>query len=950
MARRKLEPDKISVELDVNVSKAQEEIHRLSEATRELKAQNKEYRNEIARLAETEGDHSEAIGRLNDAIRENSNQIRRNSREIRTHEKSIGTEYKTAKQLRKEIKSLTSELENTSRKLEPERYREFSGRLDELRKAYREATGQSVQATRAFMDATVAGRTLTAMFVALTAVVSAFVAGTLRNLVSTIVDFEKANSNLAAVLGTTKAAIRDLTEEALRLGATTSYTASEVTALQTELAKLGFSKQQIKDMEAGVLKFAQAVGTDLASAAAFAGASMRIFDIEAAQVEGMLASLAVGTTKSALSFSYLQTAMSIVGPVAASFGFTIEETIALLGSLANAGFDASSAATASRNIILGLADSSGKLATALGAPVRNLDGLVAGLRKLNDEGIDLNRALELTDKRSVSAFSKFLAGADAVAELRDGVTDATGAFDAMYAEMSDNAATAWDIFLSTVEGVILRFYESRGVIKSVIEGMTTLVEWIGAAIDALSGMTRAITLGAVAIGAYYTGVVLTIAAKKAYHMWTKYVTSATIAETAATRAGSLMLTLHRAAVLALSMAKALLTGNIDKARRAMVLFNAVTAMNPIGLLIAAIGLAVAAWEIFTDKAEDARRAEEAWAEASQEASRRYGEQKSSIEALVMVAENENLSLERRRAAVEELNRIIPGYNAQIDETTQRYTASREALDLYLESMEKEMRYEAYRSRMSELASKAAMARDKYDEAEIKRASAPKYEDHWYGRTVNAKPIRAAREAKKEWEEADRELAEFKDRMTRAIEEGVIAPAVKGAEAVEDLKATVTGTAKDGERRHTPGTYGADSIEQAEAEANAAHRRRLLAIDAEDASKTEKALGRSREMIVYCDELTAALEKMRAETDETHTATIDKIDARLDKVAADRLAAQKEMGNAMARLDKEALDRSLAIIEEGYKAQEDSMREAVLRRETSQEAADLYLVQEKKRTY
>lgn len=110
--------------------------------------------------------------------------------------------------------------------------------------------------------------------------------------------------------------MKGLTDEARRLGATTSYPAAEVTSLQIELAKLGFSQQQITDMEGGVLKFAKAVGTDLASAAAFAGASMRIFGIDAANTEDMLATLAIGTTRSALDFGYLQSAMSTIGPVA----------------------------------------------------------------------------------------------------------------------------------------------------------------------------------------------------------------------------------------------------------------------------------------------------------------------------------------------------------------------------------------------------------------------------------------------------------------------------------------------------------------------------------------------------------------------------------------------------------------------------------------------------------
>lgn len=388
---RKVQPDNIQVNLDVNATRAQEEIHKLTKSTEALRKQNAQYRKDISALAATEGDHSKEIARLNEQINANNEQIRKNKREISTWEKQIDTSYKTAAQLRKHLKELKTELANTSRNLTPQRYKELEAEIKKTDKAYQEATRSSAGFLGGIFSMSKAVEALKGFFIGLGVVLATMIVGQFEKLVEIIIGFEKANSKLAAVLGTTKAGIKDLTDEARRLGATTSYTATEVSALQLELAKLGFSKEQIKDMEAGVLKFAQAVDTDLASAAAFAGAAMRIFGIEASEVDGMLASLAIGTTKSALDFSYLQNSLATVGPVAKSFGFSIEDTIALLGNLANAGFDASSAATATRNILLNLADSNGKLAKALGAPVNNLGDLVAGLKKLTAEGIDLKR-------------------------------------------------------------------------------------------------------------------------------------------------------------------------------------------------------------------------------------------------------------------------------------------------------------------------------------------------------------------------------------------------------------------------------------------------------------------------------------------------------------------------------------------------------------------------------
>ncbi len=142
--------------------------------------------------------------------------------------------------------------------------------------------------------------------------------------------------------------------------------------------------------------------------------------------------------------------------------------------MSNAGFDASSAATATRNILLNLADTNGELAKALGGPVNNLDDLVGGLRKLNGEGVNLAKALELTDKRSVAAFSTFLNGADSMLELRDSITGCTEDFKAMSETMADNAAGAWAGLDSAVEGLALKFFDFREVLKSFYKAASSI--------------------------------------------------------------------------------------------------------------------------------------------------------------------------------------------------------------------------------------------------------------------------------------------------------------------------------------------------------------------------------------------------------------------------------------------------------------------------------------------
>lgn len=297
-----------------------------------------------------------------------------------------------------------------------------------------------------------------------------------------IADFEQANADLSTILGKNVKDIKDLTDSAMSLGRTTEYTASQVTMLQTELAKLGFNESQIRSMQEPILHFATAVGTDLPSAASLAGAALRMFELPASKTEDMLSALAVSTNKSALSFSYLNESLSIVGPVANTFGFSIKDTTALLGALANAGFDASSAATATRNILLNLANSNGKLAKSLGGSVKTFPDLIEGLKMLNEKGIDLATTLELTDKRSVAAFNTFLSGADSAMELRESLDDVDGELQRIADERLNTVQGSIKLLQSAWEGFLLQMSGSKGVIKSVIDFLTASVtkftEWL----------------------------------------------------------------------------------------------------------------------------------------------------------------------------------------------------------------------------------------------------------------------------------------------------------------------------------------------------------------------------------------------------------------------------------------------------------------------------------------
>lgn len=294
--------------------------------------------------------------------------------------------------------------------------------------------------------------------------------------VKKIAEFEQANANLATILGKSTKDIAGLTRSAKHLGETTEYTASQVTSLQTELAKLGFQEATITGMQKSVLNFATAVGADLGEAAALAGATLRMFDLRASDTEETLGMMALATNKSALNFSYLQAALSTVGPVAKTFGFSVKDTVTLLGTLANAGFDASSAATATRNILLNLADANGKLAQKLGGSVRDFNGLMTALSDLNKQGVDLAETLDLTDKRSVAAFNQFLTGAESAKALSGELSNVKGELERIAEQRLDTVEGSVKKLQSAWEGFTLSMSNSKGVMKSVIDFFTECIK------------------------------------------------------------------------------------------------------------------------------------------------------------------------------------------------------------------------------------------------------------------------------------------------------------------------------------------------------------------------------------------------------------------------------------------------------------------------------------------
>lgn len=988
----KLKPDYIEWVLTLNASDAQKEIHNLSEKNKELRDSNKEIKKAMTDLIATGKAGGKQWKRLDDQLKENNKTIGENNKKIAECEKRLDKTTMSANQLARKANALRKELRDTVKSLQPEKYAALEKELKEVEKAYGQATKKAEGFGGSLLSLNKIKTVLAGVFVTIGAMITGQIVGGLRDAISTIIEFEKKNSTLAAILGTTKKSIKDLTDEARRLGATTSYTAAQVTALQIELAKLGFFKEDIKAMTPSVLKFAKAVDTDLASAATLAGATLRIFNLDAEDTERALSTMAIGTTSSALNFEYLNSAMSTVGPVANSFGFTIEETTALLGALANSGFDASSAATATRNILLNLADSSGKLALALGGPVNNLDDLVKGLKKLNSEGIDLNKALELTDKRSVAAFNTFLNGTDTVLALCDAVTGAEDDFNAMSEEMGDNVQGALNRLSSTIEGVVLRFYESKGILRDLIDLATLMVEGVGGMIDMFNKwgvVTYTVTAYLVS---YYGGL-------KIATMWHARFKAATLASVVTEKAHAVQLYISRAATLTYAAAQALLHKNTTRCTAALRLMRIELLKNPYTALLALLVAAGVAIYQLAKKTEQASAAMKAHQEVVKKVNEEYSSQEARIKTLVAAINDENLSNYTRKQRLAELKELIPEYNAELDEEGRLINNNKEAIDQYLVSLEKQIKLKAYQEELEELYKKKRNLESQESEQSdaywdtrqqntlsgYNRNSLTAKISRLFGTEKEANQLKALQTTQKDLAGIESAIAQINNdilkteatatSLTGTNKENINTETslIKKLEAekkkvqeqwAEDSKANIAKKNKEIERidaeikhlnelgkvkkKAEAGEYKNTETDATLKPLEIEHEKRMLLIkqnrEKENKTEAQYILEETAENLRYYRERIDALQKLEAKTPAQKKKLLDEIHKLETEAQTAIFTETGKQEDARIKRVQEKRDERLKIETAYYNVQKDTMEKAVLNQSITQEAADAYMLE------
>lgn len=159
----------------------------------------------------------------------------------------------------------------------------------------------------------------------------------------------------------------------------------------------------------------------------------------------------------------------------------------------------------------------------------------------------------------------------------------------------------------------------------------------------------------------------------------------------------------------------LLTGRVTQAKAAWVSMNATMKASVFGLIAAGVAaLSLKLWDMHKKQKEAAASAKELET-MERDLNTQVNEQTAKVKQLNETMRNEKISMDRRREALNELKKIIPGYNGLLSEEGRLTRDNKSAIDDYLVSLEKEIKLKAYKDKLVELYKQKGDLEDKWDE-------------------------------------------------------------------------------------------------------------------------------------------------------------------------------------------------------------------------------------------
>lgn len=310
-------------------------------------------------------------------------------------------------------------------------------------------------------------------------------------------DFEKQMSEVQAISRASGSDFDRLKETAMDLGASTAFSASEVAAGMTEMAKAGWDTDQIISGMGGVLDAAAASGEDLASVSTVVADAVTGFGLAASdstRVADLLTQAANGGT---IGINDLAESYKYISPIAKTMGFSVEDVTTAITALSTAGIKGSQAGTSLRTMLSQLNNPSEKVAAAmdeLGIDIADAEGNFYSL----DEILGQMRSTfkELTPEQQ-AYYANVLAGREGMSGLNAILSMSQEEYDKI-AESMDNADGVAQKTAETMQDNLAGAIEQLGgafetaaitIGDRMIPYIRRLAEWITGLVDKFNNLS-----------------------------------------------------------------------------------------------------------------------------------------------------------------------------------------------------------------------------------------------------------------------------------------------------------------------------------------------------------------------------------------------------------------------------------------------------------------------------
>ena len=164
-------------------------------------------------------------------------------------------------------------------------------------------------------------------------------------------NFHAQMSKVGAIANATADDLETLTQKALEMGSTTSFTASEAGEAMEYMAMAGWKTGEMLDGIKPIMDLAAASGESLGTTSDIVTDALTAMGYSAKDAEHFANVMAAASTNANTNVSMMGESFKYIAPLAGTMGYSIDDLAVALGVMANSGIKASQAGTSLQRIL-----------------------------------------------------------------------------------------------------------------------------------------------------------------------------------------------------------------------------------------------------------------------------------------------------------------------------------------------------------------------------------------------------------------------------------------------------------------------------------------------------------------------------------------------------------------------------------------------------------------------